>query len=92
MRTKGVLLAATTLLLGGCDYVKRAEFEAHRSEFEAVRDSVIASGNAVDEWIAAAHAYLWWLNDQIGKTIVCPECDPPEPPPTPPPDGGWGEQ
>ena len=80
-RQRWVLVTALGLAgLGMAGCVKQ-------SEFDAFKTSVHASGEAVDAWIASAHAYLVWLHQNMAT--ICPECAPPNPPPSPPPDGAW---
>lgn len=58
-----------------------------KQEFDEFKTSVHESGEAVDAWIASAHAYIIWLDQNMGQ--ICQQCAPPNPPPSPPPDGAW---
>ena len=59
-----------------------------KTEFDAYKLAVQQDGDAVEAWIADAHAYLHFIHNNIGT--ICPQCTPVNPPPDPPPDGDWG--
>lgn len=85
-RTWMMALVLVAGLVTGCDnYVTRAEFDTYKAD-------VKTSGDAVDTWIAAAHANIMFLRQKVIAKLctVQDPCDPPAAPPSPPPDGGWG--
>ena len=81
MRIRNIVAtAAIALALGGCDYVKTADFAAYRA-------GIKADGDALDVWVAATHQWILWLN--ANADTFCPSCGLPPLPPDPPPDGDW---
>jgi hypothetical protein len=71
-------VALVTLSLGGC---------VLQSDFDAYRATIKADGDALDEWVAATHQWIVFINANINT--ICPGCSPPPLPPDPPPDGEW---
>ena len=78
-----------TILASGCGAPDEASLETHfvtRREFDDYRDRIKEDGDTVEAWVAAAHEWIVFLNDNID--VWCPDCTPPDLPP-PPPDGDW---
>jgi len=79
------LFAVTVSACG--NYVTQTEFQAYQDSIAAYQARIKIDGDSVDTWIAATHAWIMFLNDNMNQ--ICPQCGPPAPPPDPPPDGGW---
>jgi hypothetical protein len=88
MKLRRWLAIGSTLLLGACGGVTKAEFDAYKADEVQYRAAIKLDGEKLDAWVKSAHENIMWLRQSV--ITLCPTCTPPTAPPNPPPDGNWG--